>query len=143
MKEKRSKSNTAASNTMGGMKIDGTDIGAVRIHENVIASIVRKATCSTNGVMRLSGSALVDNLAEIIGNRRIHDRAINVHIDGDAVSIDVKINIHYGVHVPTVASHVQSNVVEEVERITGMTVSNVNVIIQELEDEEDDSAESL
>jgi uncharacterized alkaline shock family protein YloU len=73
----------------------------------------------------------------MIGNKTIGDRAISVHIDGASVSIDVKVNLSYGAHVPTVASNIQSAVVSEVEKITGMTVTAVNVVVQELNDASD------
>jgi len=120
----------------GALKTDGSEMGLIKIHENVIASIVRKAACSVNGVIRLAGSPLVDNIAEIIGNRRIGDRAISINIDGDVVAVEVKLNIAYGAHLPTVAANVQSAIMREVEKMTGMTVSSVNVIVQELDTEE-------
>jgi uncharacterized alkaline shock family protein YloU len=120
----------------GAIKTDGSEMGLIKIHENVIASIVRKAACSVNGVIRLAGSPIVDNIAEIIGNRRIGDRSISINIDGDNVAVEVKVNIAYGVHLPTVAANVQSAIMREVEKMTGMTVTNVNVIVQELDTEE-------
>ena len=113
------------------------EMGLVKIHENVIASIVRKVTCSIKGVVRLAGSPLLDNIAEIVGSRKIHDRAISIDLSGnDDVKIEVKINVAYGVHVPTLAVEVQTAIMEEVEKITGMHVSQVNVIVQELDDED-------
>ncbi|MFZ2653881.1 MAG: Asp23/Gls24 family envelope stress response protein [Victivallales bacterium] len=120
----------------GAIKTDGSEMGLIKIHENVIASIVRKAACSVNGVIRLAGSPIVDNIAEIIGNRRIGDRSISIDISGDNVSVEVKVNIAYGTHLPTVAANVQSAIMREVEKMTGMTVTNVNVIVQELDTEE-------
>ncbi len=125
-----------ASRIPGALKTDGSEMGLIKIHENVIAAIVRKAACSVNGVIRLAGSPLVDNIAEIIGNRRIGDRAIAINIDGESVEVEVKLNIAYGSHLPTVAANVQSSIMREVEKMTGMTVSNVNVIVQELDTEE-------
>jgi len=124
---------------------DSSENGVVKIHENVISAIVRKATCSIEGVVRLSGSALIDNIAEIVGSRRIHDRAITTDINGNEVSIQVKINILYGMHVPTLAASVQTAVMEAVEQMTGMKVVRVDVIIQEVEtesEEEDDDESS-
>ena len=120
----------------GALKSDGSDMGLVKIHENVIASIARKAACSVNGVVRIAGSPLVDNIAEIIGNRRIGDRSIVIDINGDTVAVEIKLNISYGSHLPTVAANVQSAIMQEVEKMTGMTVTNVNVIVQELDTEE-------
>ena len=120
----------------GAIKSDGSDMGLVKIHENVIASIARKAACSVNGVIRIAGSPIVDNIAEIIGNRRIGDRSIAIEINEDTVAIEIKLNISYGSHLPTVAANVQSAIMKEVEKMTGMTVTTVNVIVQELDTEE-------
>ncbi len=106
--------------------------GVVRIHENVIVSVVREATCSVDGVVRLSGSSLVDNLAEMVGSKKTHDRAIKVNLDGPTVAIEVQITVAYGSHIPTVATGVQSKISEDVQSITGMSVSKVDVIVQEL-----------
>ena len=129
------------SSVPGAISAEGNELGLIHIHENVIASAVRKATCAVEGVIRLSGSAIVNNIAELIGNKAIGDRSISVQIDGATVVIDVKVNIAYGAHVPTVASNIQSAVVEEVEKITGMTVTAVNVVVQELDDADDASEE--
>ena len=127
----------------GAVKEDGTELGLIKIHENVITSIVRKAACSVQGVVRLAGSTIVDNIAEIIGSKKIGDRSIAVGINGDTVSIEVKVNLAYGVHLPTVASNIQSVVMKEVEKMTGMSVTTVNIIVQELdtENEEGDKQE--
>ncbi|HRR05791.1 MAG TPA: Asp23/Gls24 family envelope stress response protein, partial [Victivallales bacterium] len=101
-------------NMGGALKSDGSEMGQIRIHENVIASIVRKTACSINGVKRIAGSHFVDNIAEIIGSRKIGDRAISVNLDGNNVSIEVKLNLTYGSHIPTVASQVQSSITSEV-----------------------------
>ncbi len=125
------------SNLPGAINAEGNELGLIHIHENVIATATRKATCKVDGVVRIAGSALVNNIAELIGNKTIGDRAITVDIEGSTVSIDIKVNIIYGAHVPTVASNIQSSVVDEVEKITGMTVTAVNVVVQELDDSEE------
>ncbi|OGV47532.1 MAG: hypothetical protein A2017_22375 [Lentisphaerae bacterium GWF2_44_16] len=117
------------------------EMGLVKIHENVIASIVRKVTCSIKGVLRLAGSPLLDNIAEIVGSRKIHDRAISINLADDDVKIEVKINVAYGVHVPTLAVEIQTAIIEEVEKITGMRVSQVNIIVQELDEEDSEKDE--
>ena len=136
--KKQAEQNLSASPTISETN---NELGVIKIHENVIASIVRKATCSVDGVIRLAGSALVDNIAGFVGSRKIHDRAITSEIDESSVQIEVKVNISYGAYVPDVAQNIQTNVMEQVEKITGMTVKRVNVIVQELETLEDIAAE--
>lgn len=110
----------------------GNEQGVVRIHENVIVSVVRAATCSVDGVVRLAGNSIVDNIADIVGSRKISDRSIKVNLEGPRVEIEVEIIIAYDTHIPTVASGVQTKIIEDVENITGMAVSKVDVIIQGL-----------
>ena len=112
----------------------GNDLGLIKIHGNVISSIVRRAALSIDGISRLSGSSFVDNIAEIVGSRKIHDRAIAIEIDEDKVAVEIKLNLLFGYNVPEIAAQVQSVIIEEVEKVTGMTVTSVNVIIQEIEE---------
>ncbi len=122
----------AASST--AVEVNG--MGEVKIHENVISALVRKAIMNIDGVSRLAGSALMDNIAEIVGNRRLQDRAITVNLGTEnRVAIDLKVNLKFGYKVPVVATAIQKAVIEEVEQTTGMTVTGVNVIVQELEAE--------
>lgn len=112
----------------------GTDLGLIKIHGNVVSSIVRRAALSIEGISRLAGSSFVDNIAEIVGSRKIHDRAIDIEINEDKVAIEIKVNLIFGYNVPEIAAQVQSVIIEEVEKVTGMTVTSVNVIIQEIEE---------
>jgi uncharacterized alkaline shock family protein YloU len=113
---------------------NGEELGLIHIHENVIATAVRKTIEEIDGVTRLSGSTIVNNIAELIGNKKIGDRAINVSMEDGSVAIELKVNMLYGVHVPTVAANIQTAISKEVEKITGMKVTMVNVIVQELEE---------
>ena len=124
-----------------------SEVGEVKIHENVISSLARRATLEVEGVSRLAGSLLVDNIAEIVGSRRIQERSITVAMDeNNRVSLEIKINILVGYRLPDVASAVQKAVISEIEAATGMTVTKVNVLVQEIESpeehEEDAPAES-
>ena len=113
--------------------------GTVKVHESVIASIVRKAACAVPGVIRLAGSSLVDNLAEIVGSKKMYDRAISINMGENSVQVEVKVILAYGKHIPEIAETIQLVVVEEITRITGMRVSKVNVVIIDLEDDQEES----
>ena len=125
--------------------IGDSGIGEVKIHENVISALARRATLEVEGVSRLAGSLLVDNIAEIVGSRRMQDRAVTIEIlEDNRVAVELKINILLGYRLPEVAEKVQKAVVDSVEAATGMTVTRVNVLIQELEEpreEEEEDAE--
>jgi uncharacterized alkaline shock family protein YloU len=133
IKSKKECDKTGPASTIINNGKDG-ELGVIKIHENVISSLVRKAALSVDGVSRLAGSTFVDNLAEIVGSRKISDRAISIRMDEDKIEIELKINMKFGFKVPEVASNVQSTIIEDVEAVTGMNVVCVNVIVQEIED---------
>lgn len=121
-------------------------LGDVKIHENVVSSIVRKAVLKHEGVSRLSGNNFVDTIGEIVGSRRIQDRAIIVKfLEDGSLDLEVKIVVKYGFNLPDVASETQKNIIEEVEKITGINVFKVNVTIQDVEEEyfEDEDSEDV
>lgn len=118
-------------------------LGDVKIHENVVSSIVRKAVLKHEGVSRLSGNNFVDTIGEIVGSRRIQDRAIIVKfLEDGSLDLEVKIVVKYGFNLPDVASETQKNIIEEVEKITGINVFKVNVTIQDVEEEYFDDEDS-
>ncbi len=112
-------------------------VGAVKVHESVIASIVRKAAMSVEGVLRLGTSSLVDNLAEIVGSKKIQDRAITVEMNENSVSVEVRVILLYGILIPQVASELKNAVAGEIFKLAGMKVDHVNVVIMDLEDSPD------
>jgi len=115
--------------------------GSVRIHENVIATIVRKMACSVEGVSKISGSSFVDNIAEMVGSKKMHDRSILVEMGESSVSVEVSINLLYGVSLPKVAAAVQEAVAQEITRLTGLQVVKVNIIVREIEEPENEKEE--
>ena len=108
--------------------------GVVKVHESVIASIVRKATCAVDGVVRLAGNTLVDNIAEIVGSKKMYDRAIAIEMGDASVQLEVKVILAYGVEIPAVAAKIQESVIDQIAKITGMSVAKVNVVVMDLED---------
>ena len=122
--------------------LEGSEMGDVKIHENVIAALVRQAALEQEGVSRLAGSALVDDIANLVGSRRMQARAITVELGEDGrVGIEIKLNLIFGYRIPEVAERVQKAVIGTVEEITGMSVTRVNVVIQEIEEPVVETAE--
>ncbi len=104
------------------------DLGAIQIHNSVIAVIAREAVLKVPGVADLAGS-LVDDIAGMVG-RKPHDRGVRVEVGDNSLVIEVALIVEYGASIPKVAFEVQSRVREDVERLTGKSVRSVNVIVQ-------------
>ena len=128
----------AAVKKVKSVKSQENSVGMVKVHESVIASIVRNATLEIEGVIRLAGSRLVDNLAEIVGSKKIQDRAISVEMNDNSVAVEVRVVLEYGVLIPEVAEAVKESVAAEIVKLTGMSVTRVNVFVVDLEDAQQD-----
>lgn len=109
--------------------------GDVRVHESVLASIARRSVLSVSGVLRLSGSSLIDNIAEIVGSRKTFDKAIVIGVSDEGITLEVRIVVKYGEKVPEVASVVQKTIIDDITRLTGMKIVRVDVVVMDLDDE--------
>ena len=93
------------------------------ISEEVIATIAEKVVLNVAGVFSLSGGL------NVLG-KKIGTQGIKVDISKKDISLDVYIVVNYGVKIPDIAWEIQDKVKKELENMTGMTVTTVNVHIQ-------------
>ena len=114
------------------------DLGVIRIETRALSAMVRKAACQVEGVTRITGNSIVDNIAEFMGNRKIQDRSIQISVNGTELLIELSINVAYGFSLPEVASGVQNNVFAAIREQTGLSASRINVVIREMEELPDD-----
>jgi len=80
----------------------------------------------------LIGGTLIDTLL----GRSDTDRVKGIFVEQDSknhqVKVKVEINVNYGVSIPEKAEEVQTKVVEEITRLTGLHVATVHVVIKGL-----------
>lgn len=105
--------------------------GSVHIHNGVIAVIAHRAAGNVPGVVSLVGS-IVDGLAGMVG-RKSNDRGVRVEIVQNSIALELNLVVEYGVTIPDVAAHVQTEVRNAVERMTGKPVKSVDVVVQSIQ----------
>ena len=110
-----------------------TDLGSIRIHKNVIASIASVAAVEIEGVKRV-GTNLRSGVLELIGRKSLS--AIKVEINKhEEVKVDIPLIIKYGFNIPEVANRVQENVRGALEKMTNLSIKDINVNVQGIEKE--------
>ncbi|RKY31877.1 MAG: Asp23/Gls24 family envelope stress response protein [Candidatus Omnitrophota bacterium] len=110
-----------------------TDLGAIKIHKNVIASIASLAATEIEGV-KCIGTNLRSGIMDLFGKKS--SSAINVEIDNnDEVSIEIPLIIKFGHNIPEVANNVQENIYRALEKMTNLTIKSINVKVQGIEKE--------
>ena len=108
-----------------------TELGAIRIHKNVIASIASLATLEIEGTKRI-GRNLGTGIMEILGKKNLS--GIKVIIDkNEEIKVDIPLIIKYGFNIPDIANKVQENIRSALEKMTNLSVKDINVNVQSIE----------
>ena len=102
--------------------------GNISISTDVIATIAAIAAKSIDGVSGMVKS-LTGGFAELLGKKN-PSKGVKVAINGRDVKIDMFAIVDYGVKIPDVAWEIQGKVKNEVEAMTGLNVTSVNVNIE-------------
>jgi uncharacterized alkaline shock family protein YloU len=98
--------------------------GSITISREVVAEIVAETAARCYGVVGLApGSRL---------GRLLRRDGVSVAGEARAVQIGLHVVVENGLNLAEVASTVRSQVSYEVERLTGLTVASVEVVVQDV-----------
>lgn len=109
----------------------GTDLGRIKVHRNVIASITSLAACQVDGVKSV-GKNLRSAVQEFL-DKKEHP-AVKVDIDKNGeVRLELPLVIKFGFNIPDVAAKVQENVRAALEKMTSLPIKDININVQGIE----------
>lgn len=108
------------------------DSGLINYHNHVIADIAKAAVEEVDGVT-LIPQDFSDTMLELLGAKRCS--GVEVHVDrgANAVSLEVKVRVRYGLNIPDTALHVQEMIREKFDQLTDIDLRDVNVNVQGIE----------
>lgn len=114
----------------------GEEKGSVGISRDVVTAIAGIAVSEVDGIANLGQGDNSFRRGE--GMKRY----VDTNVEGDMVTVTVRITVLYGNPIHKVAKQVQTRIKEEIERMTGLHVSAVNVDVQRLVQTDDQVVES-
>jgi len=106
-----------------------TELGSIKIHNEVIGAVASLAACEVPGVQKMGGS-LAKGLYDLISKQQFHKGVKIENLNDNEIKITVHIIVEYGMNIPQVAARVQEGVRKNVEKMTGLTLAEVDVSIQ-------------
>ncbi len=115
--------------------------GNVKISEEVIITIASVAVSEIEGISG-TGTGIVEGLARKFAKRPAGG-GIKVSMSDTDVTIDINVIMNYGVRIPEVAWNVQDAVKKQVELMTGLNVTKVNVRVVGIEIPADETAPEI
>lgn len=100
---------------------------SLQISTDAIAKIAKCAAMEIDGVMDIAcgGQKTVRGILERVSIQQ----PVEVEIKDGTVRLTMHLMVAFGCKVPAVAAKVQENVKNAVQNMTGVTVSQVNVIV--------------
>lgn len=99
---------------------------SLKVSEDVIYHIAQVAACDVKGVSGLCEEKLP--FANIF-LKSDKSSAIKIKMQGDVVEISVSIIVNCGFKIASVAELVQQKIKEDIQTMTGIAVSKINVIV--------------
>ena len=105
-----------------------SELGVVRITDEVVSIIAGLAAADIEGVSSMSGG-IAGGIAEVLGRRNL-SKGVKVEVGTEDAKIDIFIIVKYGVRIPDVAWDIQEKVKKAVETMTGLKVAHVNIHVQ-------------
>ena len=104
-----------------------TDLGVVKINNDAITTIASIAAMEVRGVQKIGGFG--KNLYELF-MRKCCTKGVRIRSSEHEVKLTLYITVEYGVDIPRIADEVQENVKRAVEKMTGLILSGVDVVIE-------------
>lgn len=107
------------------------ELGTIKIHRDSIASISAIAALEIEGVKGI-GKNFRSGILELVGKKDCS--AIGVEFDKNGeVSLEIPLVVKYDFSIPDVATRVQENVRNSLEKMTNLLIKDISINVQAIE----------
>ena len=101
------------------------------IESRVFQALTVKCLSDIDGVALLEGS-VIDHLLGREGGERIKGVHVEQDLKNHAVSFKIELNITYGISIPEKCEEIQTKLVEDVVKFTGLHVASVHIVFRNI-----------
>ena len=108
--------------------------GSTSIADTVVTKIASIAAREVRGVHQLGGgvSRAVGAVTQRVGITDERSQGVSVEVGEREAAVDLTLVIEYGESIPRVAQAVRDNVIKRIEGTTGLSVTEVNIAVDDL-----------
>jgi uncharacterized alkaline shock family protein YloU len=117
--------------------------GRTAIDDSVVTKVASVAAREVRGVHELGGSVTraVGSVTQRVGLTDERSQGVSVEVGEREAAVDLSVVIDFGESIPRVTEAIRENVIRRIEGITGLTVTEVNVAVNDLYFPGDETAE--
>jgi uncharacterized alkaline shock family protein YloU len=111
-----------------------SELGHTTIGEGVVTRVAGLAAREVPGVHDLGGGAAraIGNVTQRVGLGDPRTQGVSVESGEREAAVDLTLVIDYGESIPRVADAVRNQIIKRVEFITGLSVTEVNITVNDL-----------
>lgn len=138
---KHSENNVAASEEREVNNNLETQYGTTTIDDVVVSKIAGIAAREVSGVDSLGGGGarMMGTIRESFGASEDVRQGVDVEVENGSAQIEIAITAEYGVAIHELAEAIRRNIMNAVERMTGLTVERVDVVVHNVKLPKEDS----
>jgi uncharacterized alkaline shock family protein YloU len=108
-----------------------SELGSIKIHRNSIASIAAIAAGEIEGVKSI-GKNFKSGFLELVGKKDFGSIRVDFDKNGE-ISLDIPLVVKYNFCIPEVATKVQENVRNSLEKMTNLLIKDITINVQAIE----------
>ena len=108
-----------------------TELGTIKIHRNSIAAIAALAALDIEGVKGI-GKNFYSPFMELVGRKSYASIRVEFDKNGE-VFLDIPLVVKYDFSIPEVATKVQENVRNSLEKMTNLFIKDISINVQSIE----------
>jgi len=111
-----------------------TERGHTTIAETVVTKVAGVAAREVRGVYELGGGVAraLGGVTQRVGVGDERSQGVSVEVGEREAAVDLTVVVEYGESIPRVSQAVRENVIKRIEGITGLSVTEVNVSVNDL-----------
>ena len=123
---------SVATTTPGGGATPGG--GRTSIADSVVTKVAGIAAREVPGIYELGGGAAraIGTVTSRVGIGDERTQGVSVEVGEREAAVDLTVVVEYGESIPQVAQQLRDNVSKRIEGITGLSVTEVNVTVNDL-----------
>ncbi|MGO9901245.1 MAG: Asp23/Gls24 family envelope stress response protein [Solirubrobacteraceae bacterium] len=108
--------------------------GSTTIADVVVTKVASFAALEVPGVYGLGGGVAraVGDVRSLVGMSDSRTQGVSVEVGQREAAVDLTLVIEYGESIPQVCEAVRNNVIKRVEGTTGLSVVEVNIVVNDL-----------
>ena len=114
-----------------------TERGGTRIEDNVVSKIAGIAAQEVEGVRMGGGTSqaiggIISSVTGGAGGAGGQSRGVSVEVGTVEAAVDLTMTVEYGKPIPQISEAVRRNVINRIENLVGLNVTEVNISVNDV-----------